>query len=158
MPPVRASAMHVTDCNSVPVPWSIGQGVPAGARRITGRARAEPGGAARPIGPSAPPRPPYRGWMTSTDERPTLRRTVTTTGLFLFILGDVLGAGVYVLAGEIAGIAGGALWVPLVVALLLALLTAGSSAELATKCPRAGGSSHYATRAFGSCSSPCSRR
>lgn len=149
MPPVRASAMHVTDRNSLPVRWSIGQGVPAGARRITGRARAEPGGAARPIGPSAPPRPPYRGWMTSTDERPTLRRTVTTTGLFLFILGDVLGAGVYVLAGEIAGIAGGALWVPLVVALLLALLTAGSYAELATKYPRAGGSSHYATRAFG---------
>ena len=49
----------------------------------------------------------------------------------------MLGAGVYVLAGEIAGIAGGALWVPLVAALLLALLTAGSYAELAT------------TRAFG---------
>lgn len=78
-----------------------------------------------------------------------LRRTVTTAGLFLFILGDVLGAGVYVLAGEIAGIAGGAVWVPLVVALVLALLTAGSYAELATKYPRAGGSSHYATRAFG---------
>lgn len=89
--------------------------------------------------------------MTSTQSpsRPSLRRTVTTTGLFLFILGDVLGAGVYVLAGEIAGIAGGALWVPLVVALVLALLTAGSYAELATKYPRAGGSSHYATRAFG---------
>ena len=80
---------------------------------------------------------------------PTLARSVTTGGLFLFILGDVLGAGVYVLAGEIAGIAGGALWVPLLVALLLALLTAGSYAELATKYPKAGGSSHYATRAFG---------
>ena len=80
---------------------------------------------------------------------PTLRRAVTTTGLFLFILGDVLGAGVYVLAGKIAGTAGGAVWVPLVVALLLALLTAASYAELATKYPRAGGSSHYATRAFG---------
>lgn len=89
--------------------------------------------------------------MTSSPSstRPTLHRTVTTTGLFLFILGDVLGAGVYVLAGEVAGIAGGALWVPLVVALVLALLTAGSYAELATKYPRAGGSSYYATRAFG---------
>jgi len=84
-----------------------------------------------------------------TASAPGLARTVTTTGLFLFILGDVLGAGVYVLAGEIAGIAGGALWVPLVVALLLALLSAGSYAKLATKYPRAGGSSHYATRAFG---------
>lgn len=86
---------------------------------------------------------------TQSTTRPGLRRTVTTAGLFFFILGDVLGAGVYVLAGEIAGIAGGALWVPLVLGLALALLTAGSYAELATKYPRAGGSSHYATRAFG---------
>lgn len=94
--------------------------------------------------------------MTSTDSSDsssagtaTLRRTVTTTALFLFILGDVLGAGVYVLAGEVAALAGGAVWVPLLVALLMALLTAGSYAELATKYPKAGGSSHYATRAFG---------
>ncbi|PWH07574.1 amino acid permease [Brachybacterium endophyticum] len=80
---------------------------------------------------------------------PTLVRTVTTFSLFLFILGDVLGAGVYVLAGQIAAIAGGALWIPLAVALGLALLTASSYAELSTKYPRAGGSSHYATRAFG---------
>lgn len=88
--------------------------------------------------------------MDSTAADPTrLRRTVTTTGLFLFILGDVLGAGVYVLAGEVAALAGGAVWVPLLIALLMALLIAGSYAELATKCPRAGGSSHYATRAPG---------
>lgn len=85
-----------------------------------------------------------------TEEQPrTLRRTVTTTALFLFILGDVLGAGVYVLAGQIAAISGGAVWVPLLVGMALALLTAGSYAELATRFPRAGGSSHYATRAFG---------
>jgi len=78
-----------------------------------------------------------------------LRRAVGTTGLFLFILGDVLGAGVYVLAGEVAGRSGGAVWVPLLLALLLALLTAGSYAELATRYPRAGGSSSYAHRAFG---------
>ncbi len=38
---------------------------------------------------------------------------------------------------------------PLLVALVLALLTAASYAELVTKYPRAGGASHYATRAFG---------
>ncbi|WP_460087931.1 APC family permease [Streptomyces variabilis] len=69
--------------------------------------------------------------------------------LYFFILGDVLGAGVYVLVGQVAADAGRAVWVPLVVALLLALLTAASYAELATKYPRAGGASHYATRAFG---------
>lgn len=88
----------------------------------------------------------------SADAHPAptpLARKVTTWGLFLFILGDVLGAGVYVLAGSVAELSGGAVWVPLVAALLLALLTAGSYAELATKYPRAGGSAHYATRAFG---------
>ena len=85
----------------------------------------------------------------SPSSSPSLRRAVSTTGLFLFILGDVLGAGVYVLAGSIAATSGGAVWVPLVVALVLALFTAAAYAELATKYPRAGGSSHYATRAFG---------
>ncbi|GAA4021468.1 APC family permease [Allokutzneria multivorans] len=79
----------------------------------------------------------------------TLNRSVTTPLLFLFILGDILGAGVYVLVGEVAGQAGGAVWVPLLVALFLAMLTAGSYAELTTKYPRAGGAAHYAGRAFG---------
>lgn len=87
--------------------------------------------------------------MSPEAATPSLRRSVTTLGLFFFILGDVLGAGVYVLAGHIAGIVGGAVWAPLVVALILALLTAGSYAELATKYPKAGGSAHYATKAFG---------
>ncbi|NSL43075.1 APC family permease [Streptomyces sp. 8P21H-1] len=69
--------------------------------------------------------------------------------LYFFILGDVLGAGVYVLVGQVAADAGGAVWVPLVVALCLALLTAASYAELVTKYPRAGGASHYATLAYG---------
>lgn len=87
--------------------------------------------------------------MSITSEPLTLKRAVTTPALFLFILGDVLGAGVYVLVGAVAATSGGAVWIPLVVALLMALLTAGSYAELATKYPRAGGSSHYAKRAFG---------
>ncbi len=82
-------------------------------------------------------------------EGTALKRALTTPLLYFFILGDVLGAGVYVLVGQVAADAGGAVWLPLVVALLLALLTAASYAELATKYPRAGGASHYTTRAFG---------
>ncbi|WTC20690.1 APC family permease [Streptomyces cellulosae] len=85
----------------------------------------------------------------AVQEPTALKRALTTPLLYFFILGDVLGAGVYVLVGQVAADAGGAVWVPLVVALLLALLTAASYAELATKYPRAGGASHYATRAFG---------
>ncbi|MGW4740356.1 APC family permease [Nocardia xishanensis] len=61
----------------------------------------------------------------------------------------MLGAGVYVLVGEIARVSGGAIWLPLLTALVLACLTAGSYAELATKYPKAGGSAHYVTRAIG---------
>ena len=57
-----------------------------------------------------------------------LKQAITGPLLYLFILGDVLGAGIYALMGTLAEDVGGALWVPLVVALLLALLTAGSYA------------------------------
>src|SRR3712207_3425531 len=86
----------------------------------------------------------------ATAEEPTrLRRSVTGTLLFLFILGDVLGAGVYALVGVMSDAAGGMFWLPLLVALGMALLTAASYAELVTKYPRAGGSAVFAERAFG---------
>ncbi|MEJ1087714.1 APC family permease [Microbacterium sp. Mu-80] len=77
-----------------------------------------------------------------------LRRAINGPMLYAFILGDVLGAGIYALMGVLSESAGGVLWAPLVVALLLALLTAGSYAELVTKYPRAGGAAVFAERAF----------
>jgi APA family basic amino acid/polyamine antiporter len=77
-----------------------------------------------------------------------LTRRITGPLLFLFILGDVLGAGIYALMGVLSGEVGGALWAPLALALLLALLTAGSYAELVTKYPKAGGAAIFAQRAF----------
>jgi amino acid transporter len=77
-----------------------------------------------------------------------LKRDITGPLLYLFILGDVLGAGIYALMGVLSKDVGGALWAPLLVALLLALLTAGSYAELVTKYPKAGGAAVFADRAF----------
>lgn len=88
--------------------------------------------------------PAQQGELTGTK----LKRKITGPLLFLFILGDVLGAGIYALMGVLAGKVGGALWAPLLVALLLALLTAGSYAELVTKYPEAGGAAVFAERAF----------
>ena len=85
---------------------------------------------------------------SGTSAPDTLRRGITGPLLFAFVLGDVLGAGIYALMGVLAGRAGGMLWAPLLVALLLALLTAGSYAELVTKYPRAGGAAVFAERAF----------
>lgn len=50
--------------------------------------------------------------------------------------------------GVLAERVGGMLWAPLLAALVLALLTAGSYAELVTKYPRAGGAAVFAERAF----------
>jgi amino acid transporter len=77
-----------------------------------------------------------------------LRRAITGPLLFAFILGDVLGAGIYALMGVLSVEVGGMLWAPLLAALLLAMLTAGSYAELVTKYPRAGGAAVFAERAF----------
>jgi basic amino acid/polyamine antiporter, APA family len=68
--------------------------------------------------------------------------------LFFFILGDILGGGIYALVGGVSAEVGGAIWVSFLVALLLAALTAGSYAELVTKYPRAGGAALYAKEAF----------
>lgn len=84
----------------------------------------------------------------STQPKPALKRAVTGPMLMIFILGDVLGAGVYALAGVIAGEVGGAVWVALLVALGFALLTAGSYAELVTKYPHAGASAVFAAKAY----------
>ncbi len=85
---------------------------------------------------------------TESTPSPRLRRAITGTLLFAFILGDVLGAGIYALMGVLSAKVGGMLWAPLIVALALALLTAGSYAELVTKYPRAGGAAVFAERAF----------
>lgn len=85
---------------------------------------------------------------TGDEPASKLKRKITGPLLFLFILGDVLGAGIYALMGVLSEEVGGALWAPLIVALLLALLTAGSYAELVTKYPQAGGAAVFAERAF----------
>ena len=85
---------------------------------------------------------------SGSDERTGLRRVVSRRLLFFFILGDILGGGIYALVGEVGGEVGGAIWASFVVALVLAALTAASYAELVTKYPRAGGAALYAKKAF----------
>lgn len=95
--------------------------------------------------------PPARGDAASgatADGDTKLKRGITGPLLFLFILGDVLGAGIYALMGTLSAEVGGALWAPLILALVLALFTAGSYAELVTKYPKAGGAAIFAERAF----------
>lgn len=69
--------------------------------------------------------------------------------LTFFVIGDVLGAGIYALVGEVGAKTGGAIWAAFMLALALALFTAFAYAELVTKYPKAAGAALYANRAFG---------
>ena len=95
--------------------------------------------------------------MTSptTDEidvngsQPDLKRVMGPKLLLLFIVGDILGAGVYAVTGNIAGQVGGVTWLPFLVAFAVATLTAFSYIELVTKYPQAAGAALYTHKAFG---------
>lgn len=88
----------------------------------------------------------------STQDSPEsteLKRVMGPKLLLLFIIGDILGTGVYALTGQVAAEVGGAAWVPFLVAFAVALLTAFSYLELVTKYPRAAGAALYVHKAFG---------
>jgi len=81
--------------------------------------------------------------------QPELKRVLGPGLLLLFIVGDILGAGVYAVTGRLAGQVGGIAWLPFLVAFAIATLTAFSYLELVTKYPQAAGAALYAHKAFG---------
>src|SRR4051794_7180495 len=81
--------------------------------------------------------------------RTELKRVMGPKLLLLFIVGDILGTGVYALTGDVAAEVGGAAWAPFLVAFAIALLTAFSYLELVTKYPQAAGAALYTHKAFG---------
>ncbi|MCD4526291.1 APC family permease [Nocardioides sp. cx-173] len=80
---------------------------------------------------------------------PGLKRVLGPKLLLLFIVGDILGAGVYAVTGSLAGQVGGIAWLPFLVAFAVATLTAFSYLELVTKYPQAAGAALYTHKAFG---------
>lgn len=81
--------------------------------------------------------------------QPELKRVMGPWLLLLFIVGDILGAGVYAVTGQMAGYVGGMLWLPFVCAFVVAAMTALSYLELVTKFPQAAGAALYTHKAFG---------
>jgi len=77
-----------------------------------------------------------------------LSRVVSRRMLTFFVIGDVLGAGIYALVGEVGAKVGGAIWAAFLLALALAVFTAFAYAELVTKYPKAAGAALYVNRAF----------
>jgi basic amino acid/polyamine antiporter, APA family len=77
-----------------------------------------------------------------------LARTIGPTMLVVLIVGDMLGAGIYALVGNLARHVGGMVWLPLAIGFAVAALTAASYAELVGKYPQAAGAALYVQRAF----------
>jgi APA family basic amino acid/polyamine antiporter len=84
-----------------------------------------------------------------TAGKPALKRVIGRGMLLCFVVGDILGAGIYALVGKVAGHVGGMLWLPFLLAFVLASLTAAAYAELAGKYSRASGAALYVHQAFG---------
>jgi len=80
---------------------------------------------------------------------PELKRVLGPKLLLLFIVGDILGAGVYAVTGTMAGTVGGIVWLPFLLAFIVATMTAFSYLELVTHYPQAAGAALYAHKAFG---------
>src|ERR687894_2274832 len=78
-----------------------------------------------------------------------LKRSITGRLLFFYVLGDVLGSGIYVLIGAVAAAVGGAFWIAFAAGVTVAAITGLAYAELVTKYPQAAGSSLYVQKAFG---------
>ncbi|WP_274559308.1 APC family permease [Streptomyces spiramyceticus] len=93
--------------------------------------------AATPPPASAPP-----------DDETPLKRALGPKLLILFVIGDILGTGIYATTGKVAGKVGGALWLPFAIGFVVAILTAASYVELVGKYPKAAGAALYTQKAF----------
>lgn len=92
---------------------------------------------------------PVNASAQSSSVEPSLHRVMGPWLLLLFIVGDILGTGIYALTGQVAKQVGGVVWLPFLVAFVVALITAFSYLELVTKYPKAAGAALYTHKAFG---------
>lgn len=78
-----------------------------------------------------------------------LKPTLGLASLVFYGVGSMLGAGIYGLIGQAAGIVGSAVWLAFGVAMVAALLTGLTYASLVSRWPRAGGAAYITQKAFG---------
>ena len=82
------------------------------------------------------------------DGEEQLSRGIGPGLLLVFVIGNLIGAGIFAIVGRVAAESGGLVWVAFLIALVPAGLTAASYAALATRYPRAGGTALYVQLAF----------
>ncbi|MBU6235658.1 MAG: amino acid permease, partial [Alphaproteobacteria bacterium] len=77
-----------------------------------------------------------------------LHQAIGPGQMAFYAAGSMLGAGIYGLIGQAAGLSGNAIWLSFMVALVAALLTGLSYASLGSRYPKAGGTAYILERAF----------
>ena len=77
-----------------------------------------------------------------------LRRALGLWELVLAGIGIILGAGIYVIIGPAAGMAGNAVWLAFMIAAIVSIFTGLSYAELSSRFPKAGAEYIYTEKAF----------
>ncbi len=78
-----------------------------------------------------------------------LERSLSFWQITLMSIGIILGAGIYVVIGEAAGLSGNTLWASFIIAALVASFTGFSYAELASRFPTAAAEYTYVEESFG---------
>lgn len=92
------------------------------------------------------------GTMTKQQATSTVSDLKKSLGVFELTatgVGIILGAGIYVVIGKAAGMAGSAIWIPFLLGAFAATLTGLSYAELSSMFPKAAASFEFTRRAFG---------
>ncbi len=82
------------------------------------------------------------------ESKTPLKRTLSLPQMVLYGLGTTIGAGIYALVGELAGVSGYLAPVAFLFAAMLAGMTALSFAELSSRYPRAAGAALYTQEGF----------
>lgn len=81
-------------------------------------------------------------------DQPTLKRSINYPLLTLYGLGSIVGAGIYVLVGEVVNESGIFAPFSFLLAALIATFTAFTYAELSSRFPRCAGEAYYSYQAF----------
>jgi amino acid transporter len=82
-------------------------------------------------------------------KRSGFKRDLGLLDVTVFGVGVIVGAGIYAIIGAATGLAGNMLWLSLLIAAAVALLSALTYAELVSAYPDAGGGYEYVAQAFG---------
>ncbi|MBI5347315.1 MAG: amino acid permease [Candidatus Aenigmarchaeota archaeon] len=82
-------------------------------------------------------------------KKPKLKRELGLFEVTMYGLGIIIGAGVYALIGEGAGIAGNAIWMSFIIGAVIASFTGLSYCELSSMIPKEAAEYNYTKKAFG---------